>query len=141
MSILNIEMKNNQYTYHSFKLTKWLLTVSLLFSIFAFTGYAGNYQLVQQQSTQIVLVISNDQPACSCIILYQKEFVFSGANESLNCLRKNWTNTLIVYNVLTKVKLDNISKQFYANDPACCLLQVKTIPQSFSENVLITLIV
>ena len=50
-------MMNAQFTYHKDKLTKWLLTVTVLFSIITFSGYAGNYQSKQQQATQTELVI------------------------------------------------------------------------------------
>ena len=134
------EMTNARYTYHKDKLTKWLLTVTLFFSIFTFSGYVGNSQSRQQQATQTELVISNNHKTCKRTISYKKAFVLNGFSEPFNCLYKNWTNTLFTYNILIKVNLDTISRQFYSHNPTDRFLQKKTIPQSSDEDIFVTFI-
>lgn len=127
-------MTNTQFASHKDKLTKWLLTATMVFSIFTFAGYAGNSQLRQQQATQTELVISNNDKTCKRTISYKKAFELISFN-TLNRSDKNWTSALFTFNILTKVKLDNISGQFYSHKPANHFLQVKTIPQSSDEHI------
>jgi len=129
-------MMNTQYTYYyKDRLTKWLLTVTLLFSIFTFSGYAGNSQSRQQETTQTELVVSNNHKICKQAISYKKGLELISFISPLNSSDKNWINSLITYNILTKVKLDNISRQFHSHKSADHFLQVKTIPQSSDEDI------
>jgi len=132
-------MTNTRYTYHKDKLTKWLLTVTMFFSIFTFSGYAGDSQSRQQQPTQTEIVISNHK-TWKRTIPFKKAFERISCNDFLVSNCKNWTNTLFTYNILTKVKLDSISRQFCSHKPAGHFLQVKTIPQSSDEDIFTTFI-
>lgn len=133
-------MKNAQFTYHKDKLTKWLLTVTLLFSIFTFSGYADNYHSRQSQTTQTELVISSNQQSCKRTISYKKAFELSIINDFLIFSYKSWTNALFTYNILTKVKFDSISKQYCSHRPADRFPQIKAIPKSSDEDILVTFI-
>jgi hypothetical protein len=134
--IFDKEMTNAQFTYHKGKLTKWLLAATLFFSIFTFSGYDGNYQSRYQQTTLTELVISNNHEACKRIISFEKAFGLITYIDFLTSPYKNWTNTLFTYNILTKVKINSLSRQFYSHKSADCSLQVKTIPQSSDEDIL-----
>ncbi len=140
MTTFDNEMTNTQFTYHKDKLTKWLLTVTLFFSILTFSGYAGNSQSRQQQATQTELVISNNHKTCKRTISFKKAFELTSCNDFLINPYKNWTNTLFTYNLLTKVKLDSISRQFCSYKSADHFLQVKTIPQNSDEDIFATFI-
>jgi hypothetical protein len=140
MSTFDNEMTNTQYTYNKDKLTKWLLTVTLFFSIFTFSGYAGNSQSRQQQATQTELVISNNHKTCKRTISFKKAFELVSCNAFFISPYRNWTNTLLTYNLLSKVKFDSISKQFCSHKSADHFLQVKTIPQNSDEDSFATII-
>ena len=140
MTTFDNEMMNAEFTYHKDKLTKWLLTVTLLFSIFTFSGYAGNSQSRQQQTTQTELVISSNHKTCKRTISYKKAIVLIRCNDFLISPYKCWTNTLSTYNILTKVKFDSISRQFCSQKSANSFLPVKTIPQSSDEDFFVTFI-
>lgn len=129
-------MTNTQFTYHKDKLTKWLLTITLFFSIFTFLGYANNYQSRQQQATQTELVVSNNHKNCKRTTSFKKAFELISCNATLISTYKNWTNALLTYNQQTKIKLDNISRQCCSHKSADHFLQVKTIPQSSDEDIL-----
>ncbi|MGK7392484.1 MAG: hypothetical protein ACNS60_19170 [Candidatus Cyclobacteriaceae bacterium M2_1C_046] len=133
-------MTNTLFIYDKDKLTKWLLTVALFFSIFTFSGYAGYSQSRQQQATQTELVISNNHKTCKRTISFKKAFELTSCNDFLISTYKNWTNTLFTYNILTKVKLDSISKQFCSYKSADRFPQVKTIPKSSDEDIFATFI-
>ncbi|SHG66412.1 hypothetical protein SAMN05443549_105273 [Flavobacterium fluvii] len=132
-------MMNTQYPYKD-KLTKWFLAVTLLLGIFAFSGYANNLQSRQLQTTQTELVVSNNHKICKRAISYKKGIELSLFISPQNSFDKNWANALITHNLLTKVKLDTISRQFYSHKPANLFLQVKTIPQSSDEDIFATYI-
>ncbi len=131
---------NTKFTNHKDRLTKWLLTVTLLFNIFTFSAYAGNSQSRQQQTAQTELVISNNHKTCERTISFQKALEFCSFNDFIINPDKNWTNALFAYNHLTKVKLDNNSRQFYSHKHTDNFLQVKTIPQSSDENTFVIFI-
>lgn len=129
------EMTNTRYTYHKDKLTKWLLSVTLFFSIFIFSGYAGNSQSRQQQKTQTEIVISDNLKTCKRTISLKKAFELISYNDLLISPYKNWTNALFAFNIITKVKLDNNSRQFCSQKFAPNFFQVKTNPQSSDEDI------
>ncbi len=133
-------MTNTRYTHQKNKLAKWLLMVTLFFSIFTFSGYAGNYQSKQQRATQTELVISYDCRTCKRTISLKKAFELVSCNEFLISPYKNWTNTLFIYNILTKVKLDSITRKFCSHKFAHHILQVSTIHQNFDEDIFVNFI-
>jgi hypothetical protein len=133
-------MTNAQFTYHKDKLTKCLLAAALLFSVFTFSGYDGNCQSSYKQTAKTELIFSNNCKTCKRTISYKKAFELIPYNDFLISPFKNRTNTLFAYKILTKVKLDSISRRFYSHKSADCFLQVKTIPQSSDEDIFITFI-
>lgn len=131
-------MMNTQFTYHKEKLTNWLLTITLFFSIFTFSGYAGNSELRLEQENVPELIISNKQTTYKRTISYKKAFKFIICKDLLKSPCKNWRNTLFTLNILTKVKFKSISRQFYAFKTADFFLQPKNIPQSSDEDIFLT---
>jgi hypothetical protein len=133
-------MTSNRPTYYKGKLTKWLLTVTLFFSIFTFTGYAGHSQPGRQQATQTERVLSNHHKTCKRTISYKKAFAPSSCNDFIISPYKNWTNTLFTYHLLTKVAFGSMSMRFLSQKPARHFLREKTIPQSSDEDIFTTFI-
>lgn len=129
-------MINISFTYHKDKLTKWLLMVTLFFSIFTFSGYSNNSQSKQKLVTQSELLLSNNHKTGKRTISYKKAFELIRFNSYLNRHYTSWTNALFSYNLLTKIKLFNILKQFYLYKFTHPYQQVKTIPQSSDESIL-----
>jgi hypothetical protein len=128
-----------QYSYKD-RLKKWLLTVTLLFSIFTISGYSGNSQSRPLETTQIELVASNNPKIYKRSVSYKKGIELFHFISPLNSSYKNWANALFTYNILTKVKLNTISRQFYSHKPANHFQQVKTIPQSADDDIFATFI-
>jgi hypothetical protein len=140
MNTFDSKMRNTKHTYHKIKLTNWLLTVTLFFSFFTFSGYGCNFQSIQQKPTQTELLISNMRKSCKQVISYRKAFGLLIDNEFLISPYKNWKNILHGYNLLTKVKFDSILKQFNFLKFVDHFLQIKTIPQSSDEDIFATFI-
>ena len=140
ITIFDSEIMNTQFTYQKDKLKKWLLTVTLLFSIFTFSGYASNQQSREQHTTQTELVISSNHKTCKRTVSYKKAFDLTSSSDFLINPYKSWTNALFTHKIITKVKLDSLSRQFYSHKSAAQFLQVKTIPQSSDEDIFATFI-
>lgn len=104
ISLLHIARKSWQ---------KWLLMVTLFFSIFTFSGYSSNSQLKQKLVTQSELLLSNNQKTGKRTISYKRAFELIRFDSRLNSQYTSWTNALMTYNLLTKIKLNTISRQFY----------------------------
>lgn len=132
------EMKNTQFTYQKNKLTKWLLSVTLFFCVFNFTAYAGNSQSISFETAKTELIISNNYKAFKRIISFKKALEFITCNDfSINSY-KNWTNTLLNYNLLIKVKFISMSRAFCSYNTTRNFLQAKTFPQSSDEDFILT---
>ena len=128
-------MTNAQFTYPKDKLAKWLLKVTLFLSVFAFSGYGGNDQSRCQQAIQTELVSSNTHTPCKRTIPYKKAGGLIPCNDCFKGPYKNWTNALFNFNILTKVKLNNISRRFCFHKSVRCFLQPKTIPQNSDADI------
>ncbi len=133
-------MINTKHPYYKDRLTKWLLTLTLLFSVFTFLCNIGNLQTRQQESKQIEIVASINSKIYNRAISYKKGLKLVSFISPINALYKSWKNSLITSNLLTKVKLDNISKQYQSHKFAYRFLQVKKISQSSDEDIFATLI-
>jgi hypothetical protein len=132
-------MINAEYTYPKDKLTKWMLTISLFFSILSFSTYDGYSHTNQQQTTKTELVISSKGNICKWTVSYKSTIGLINTNSLLIWTIKNWSNTLSAYSIITKVRFDSISRQFCMNRSATRFIQIKTIPKS-SEEELVSLI-
>lgn len=126
---------NTCFTFRKDPALKWLLAVTMLFSIFTVSGYAGNAGPKQQQATQTELVLSSFHKAAGRTISYKRALGLLYATVPAIHPGSNWKNTLFACNLLGKVKLDRISGQYRASTPGISPAQVKTIPQSSDEDV------
>jgi hypothetical protein len=133
-------MNKTLYPYYKNKLTKWFLTVTLLFSIFTFSGYSGNSQSKQLENIQTEIVVSNNLKTLKKTVSYKKGIELTAFVPLYNNFDKNWANALFTYNILTKVRLNTISSELYSHKPANHFLQVKTIPQNSDEDIFATFI-
>ncbi|MES2287807.1 MAG: hypothetical protein V4547_19120 [Bacteroidota bacterium] len=119
-----------QTTYPINRLPKFLLALSLFFSVFTFSGYAGNSESQQPQTTKTELVFSHNFKINKRIISYKKGITLSSEYNSFNKSKEFEKQALSVYNKLTKVKIDSNSILLYSFEPALRFFQLKTIPQN-----------
>lgn len=133
-------MTNTHFTYPKEKLIKLLLTVTLLFSIFTFSGYAGNYQSKQQQKAQTELVISSKHKTFKRALSCKKAVELLSCKDCLVRTYCGLTDRLFACNLLAKVNFVSVSRQFCSHGSATRFLQVKTIPQSSDEDAFLPFI-
>lgn len=128
-------MTNNQLTYPKEKLAKWILTLTLFLSFLAITGNAANSQFRLQHRAQTELVISKSHKIAKRAISYKKSLVLTYTNDGSDNSFKTETRALLIYNKLTRVKLDCISKQFISLRIAYRFLRAQRIPQQPNEGL------
>lgn len=136
---LSYRMTNSSLKYHKNKLSKWLLTITLLFSVFTFSGYGDTSQFAHQQKTQTALVCSTDdkagKPALSC----KKSVIHTHKSTFLYNCNRNDTRILITSTKLIKVKLDHVSKKYHSIKRADTFLQLKSVPQKSGKDIFISI--
>jgi len=129
-----------KYTYQNNMMTKWLLAVTLIVNIFSISGYSDHYQSRLQKATKTELVISNHRKLGKRTVSYKKAVENISFLAPLNSLYKSRKYQLSTHNTLTKVKLDNILRQYYTQKPDYPFLRPKTIPTSSDEDIFVSYI-
>jgi hypothetical protein len=115
--------------YYKSNLSKWLLAVILLLSAFAFSGYSSNSNSLYQQKAQIELVCSVNKRTANQTASY-KRLLHPGCKT-----HRYEIGILLHHNRLTQTKLDYISKNLYSIPHTARFIQIKTIPQTSSEDI------
>jgi hypothetical protein len=129
-------MTSNQCKYGKEKLSRLLLIVALLLSIFTFPGYGKN-NFNYNQKASIELACSKNSKTNRHTIAFKRTAGASHQNIFLNPAKYK-TSFLIAYNNLIKVRLGCISKQ-YLSIPQYNLLHLKNIPQSPGDYIFISI--
>lgn len=126
------EMKT-QSTYPKNRFSNFFLATTLFFSVFTFSGYAGNSKSQQEQTTKTELVFTHNFKTGKRIISYKKGIAITSQYSSLNKARECEKPALSVYNKLTKVKFNANSIQLYSFKPAVRFFQLKKIPKNSTK--------
>jgi len=126
----------NAKTYRKHKLLKWFLMLPLLFSVFAFSGYTGKSQTLQQKNLQTELVVSNKFKAAKRTIVFTTTRSSTLATRTLHKIHKQEANYLFAFNCLEQVNFRSISKQIYSHNPDIRLFHLRTNPQSTDEDII-----
>lgn len=113
---------------------KWILTVTILFSIFNFSGYVSHIPYEHAKAVQTQLISSFRYHAPKRVISLKR--ALAGSSVSANVADRNYPKVLAAYNTLIQVKISRVLK--FVDFPACIhlLFQSKTIPQSGREDKL-----
>jgi hypothetical protein len=127
----------NINTYHHIKLNKWLLLVTLLFSIFNLSGNVNDYQSQLRQKTQTELLLSSKQKSGNQLISYKKALELSSFHNLIKYPNISWINTFHFDNITTLEKLKTNLKHCYAHNNAIFFFHSKTFPQSSDEDVVV----
>ena len=129
---------NNKTIYRKNKLTKYLLTISMLFSVFTFYGFVGQSISQQHKTTQTELVFSSKKTLKKKV--FYKKAVSLSLESVLNSSLTYFKNVLMSYNVLTKVAFNSVSKKTQSFELINIFLQRKTIPQISDQDNFLFLI-
>lgn len=125
--------------YCKHKLSKWLLTVAMLLSVFAFSGYNNNSTLLNNVKAQTELVCSTKTKKKKFTVLFKKVIYPSISHTFFNYLRNHSTALSLTYNKLIKVKFDNISKKYKSIEHPDKFVQLKNIPLNSSKDFFISI--
>ena len=121
------------------KLSRWLLTVTMLLSVFAFSGYSNNSTLLNNKKAQTELVCSTKTKHKKFIVAFKKIISTSHRPTFLNYFSNHSATLLLTYNKLIKVKFDNILKVYRSIDQADKFVQLKNIPSNSSKDIFISI--
>lgn len=133
-------MTNTSHKYHKKTLLKWLLTVTLLFSVFSFSENANNFQLNNLQNPQIELVLSYNNESNKKTVSYSKLFNVIVCAKSTTCIFCNWISTILNYNQQLKIKFQYLLEQFNSYKSTNHFLNVKIISQNSDEDIFATFV-
>jgi uncharacterized membrane protein YeiB len=131
-------MGNGFLKYRKDRLSKWLLTLTVLFSIFALLPSVDTSKS-QQQKAQTELVCSFTKSSLAKTVAYKNVNSSVDNNKKINNFQKYQTNSLLNYNRHIIVRLLSISKQFLKFENAIYFVQLKTIPKSSDEDNFISI--
>ena len=116
---------------------KWILTVTILFSIFNFSGYVSHIPYEHAKAVQTQLISSFRYHAPKRVISLKR--ALAGSSASANAPDRDFPLALAAYNTLIQVEISRVLK--FVDFPACVhlLFQSKTIPQSSREDKLFSI--
>ncbi len=115
------------------KIAKWMLAIAVLFSLSAYSGYAGCFQRSSGESVKTELVIDRHQnvtkPVSSRYFQtgFCKSKVISGFYQHNLCLAS------LIYSQLFVAAFNTFSKQVFCIRQPKSFYTQKTIPQSSEE--------
>jgi len=132
-------MTNSQLKYCKDKLSQRLLTITLILSVFAFSGYSNNSAFSNTQKVQTELVYLRSTKPDKHAFAFKKLLCIPHKNIFFNNLTKYNSVLLLTYNKLVKVELDNISKLYHSIESADRFLQLKNIQDNSSKDVFISI--
>ena len=114
------------------KFLKYLITISLFFSVFSLSGNTENSYSSKTLANQTELLIVKKQKSSNRIVSYKKTIAVKIRLQLFNSSidRKQ---SLISFSRLIKVKFNTISKHLNTLEITNRFLQIKTVPQSFKE--------
>ena len=121
-------MSRNPTIYRKGKLSKWILTATLLLSFLSFSGYTGQ-AASRPQSVQTELVSTCRQRLARGAVSFLASAAAIDSKPS-NHPGQYYTNTLLTSNRLTATRLRRLSRQYRSFKAACRFMQLSMMPQS-----------
>ncbi len=123
-------MVDNKHIPVKGKLSKWLLTVTLLASIFTFSGFIGNSPPKQQPYRNTELVFSFSSNAKRTISFERVLTKFYGNVISDSFSKSVINEVLLLHTRLAKTRFDYLAKQIFTAKLAVRFTHLKTIPHN-----------
>jgi hypothetical protein len=123
--------------YRRIKISKWLLSVTMLLSVFAYSGYSNNPILLNNKKAQTELVCSTKTKPNKFTVAFKRTISASHRYIPLNYFLNHSISFLLSYNRLIKIRLDNISKLYRSIDQTDRFLQIKNISLNSNQDIFI----
>ncbi len=115
------------------KLSGWLIRVALFFSVIAFSGYPGSANQTFLQKPRTELLVSKNNRSSKQTLSFKKAVGLFPVVKPSKALADGQKKALIIYNRLSKVKVETLSKRYNSYTLPISSSLVKTIPQSSDE--------
>jgi hypothetical protein len=131
----------NAKTYRKHKLSKWILMLPLFFSVFAFSGYTGKAQSLQQKELQTELVVTNKSKAAKHTVIFTTTYSYTLATSTLHKTHEQEANYLLTYNCLAQVNFISISKKFQSFYPGIRPFHFQAIHKSPDEETITSILI
>ena len=131
-------MKEGRCAHDHYKVSTWLLTVTLFLGLFAFSGYTGNSfsSGKEVRTTELVASInSNAKRAAS----YARAFARFHQNTGCGFCPYEFELLVCFHNRLSKTRTDHHSKQVSDRQESVRFFQRKTFPQNSDEDLFISI--
>lgn len=120
-------------------LSKWLLRITILLSVFTFAGNSGYSKSLYKSNSQTEIVCKLYSKTTKRTASFRNK-LSTRQNKNLNIFSNNcWTISLMIYERQTKVRLDNIYKFCFLSYKADLFFIIKTIHQNSDENNFISI--
>jgi hypothetical protein len=131
-------MPDSKLKYYKTSLSDCLVTLTLMLSIFIFSGYGNIPSLFYNRKIQTELVYSSKIKPDKVTTALKEAKIISGKNIFLNSLHKNEKKFLVTFNKIIKTRLHNISSKYHSFKRADKNFQLKNIPDNSGEDTFIT---
>jgi len=120
-------------------LSKWLLRITILLSVFTFTGNSGYSKSLNKSNAQTEIVCTLYSKTTKRTVSFRNK-LSTKQTENLNFISSNcWTIPLITYDRQTKVRFDNIYKLCFLSYRADLFFIIKAIHQNSDEDNFISI--
>lgn len=120
-------------------LSKWLLRVTILLSVFTFAGNSGSSKSLYQPNAQTEIVCTLYSKTTKTTTSFKNTLSIKPKENFDYFLNSCWTISLLAYERQIKVRFDNTSKLHFLNYKADFFLIIKTIPQNSGEDNFISI--
>lgn len=133
-------MTHSQLIYRKNTFSKWLLSATLILSLFAFSGYATEPQPRQSQAAKTELVLCHGHPFGTThfnskrISCYRLLINAIDQRSAIGFYEPELDNAVLQHARLIKTSLNSLTKHFLSFNPVARFHPLKTIPQSTDED-------
>ena len=128
-----------QTTYRKDILSKWLLRITILLSVFTFAGNSGYSKSLNKNNAQTEIVCKLYSKEIKRTVGFNNKLNIKHAENSSNIFNNCWTISLMAYQRQTKVRFDNIHKLGFLNYKTDLFFIIKTIHQNSDEDNFISI--
>ncbi len=122
-----------QTNYSKNRMSQWVLSIALFFSVFAFAGYYGTAHSTLQNSTTTELLVSEKDKTVNSTQFFKKAFLKSLLLSTAPDLNKLHYLQSFNYNLLLQTKFKTLCRKILTYNLPSSYLQ-KKIPFSFSDS-------
>ena len=120
-------------------LSKWLLRITILLSVFTFAGNSGYSNSLNKNNAQTEIVCKLYSKTTKRTVAFSNKSSNKEAEDLSIIFNNCWTISLMAYERQTKVKFGNIYKLCFLSYKADLFFIIKAIHQNSDEDIFISI--